>query len=92
MGVLTDIRTGKSEGAGLGGYALVFWLCVGATAGGGFGYHLAGQRLGLVFLMAGATIGSCVGFYAAFAGTHLAGILTLPGLLVLAIGIMVGTV
>ena len=93
MGFLTDIRTGKRDSAGLGVYALIFWLCAGSIAGGGLGYYFTGvsEKSGLAFLLAGAALGSCIGFYAAFGGTRLAKMLALPGLLIEAIGMVVGT-
>ena len=92
MGFLSDIRSGKRDPASLGGYAVIFWLCAGFIAGGGLGYRLAGasENAGLVFVLAGATIGACIGFYAAFGETRLARVLALPGLPLQLIGMLVG--
>jgi len=92
MGLLSDIRSGKRDPAGLGVYAVIFWPCTGSIAGGGLGYYLVGasEKTGLAFVLAGATIGACIGFYAAFGGTRLARVLALPGLPLQLIGMLVG--
>lgn len=92
MGFLSDIRSGKRDPAGLGVYAVIFWLCAGSIAGGGLGYYLVGasEKVGLTLLLAGAAMGACIGFYAAFGGTPLARVLALPGLPLQVIGMLVG--
>ena len=92
MGFLSDIRSGKRDRDGLGVYAVIFWVCAGFIAGGGFGTYLAGnsEKAALTFALAGAAIGSGLGFYAAFARTSVARVLALPGFLLAAIGMLVG--
>jgi hypothetical protein len=92
MGFLTDIRSGKRDACGLGGYAIIFWLMAGLGLGGGLGACVgAGTERGLLpFALIGVTIGLCVGFYAAFGATRMAGALALPGALLAGIGFLVG--
>jgi hypothetical protein len=92
MGFLTDIRSGKRDPAGVGVYALIFWCCAGFIAGGGLAVYLVGEaeKSVLGFVLLGALIGCCIGFYAAFGKTPAARILALPGLPLAAIGMLVG--
>ena len=92
MGFRSDIRSGKRDPAALGGYAVMFWICAGFCAGGGLGFYLAGpsEKTVLAFVLTGATIGACIGFYAAFGRTRLARVLALPGLALQVLGMLVG--
>jgi hypothetical protein len=92
MGFLADIRSGKRDRDGLGGYAIIFWLIAGLGVGCGLGASVGvGTDMALLpFALFGLMSGCCIGFYAAFGKTSLARFLALPGILLGAIETLVG--
>jgi hypothetical protein len=92
MGLLTDMHSGERGTLDPGGYAVVFWICVGVLAGGGFGVYLLGyaEKVVLIFMLLGALIGIVIGFYAGFGKTRLAWALALPALPLAVLGWFIG--
>jgi hypothetical protein len=83
MGLLRDIRSGKRDPVGTGGDAILFWFLAGLVLAVVTGYGVgASEKSMLILAAAGATVGLCLGFYAAFGATRLAWALALPGALI----------
>lgn len=83
MGLLSDMRSGKRDPVGTGGNAIMFWFLTGLSLVGGTSYGVGlSEKLALMLGGIGATIGPCLGFYAAFGATRLAKALALPGILI----------
>ncbi len=78
---VNDRSTKRDDLPGLGGWAFLFWFCAGLFGSGGFGIYLAGysETVVPIFMLVGAVIGGCIGFYAASAETRTAWVLRLPG-------------
>jgi hypothetical protein len=92
MGLLMDLRSGKRDTFGLGGYAVIFWFLAGSATGGAVGAYAVGglDKPALTFGCVGAIMGLCIGFYAAFGDTKVAKALTLPGFLIAMLAVVTG--
>jgi hypothetical protein len=81
MGVSESDQAAKRDLHFLRGSAFLFWCCAGLFGSGGLGIYLAGysETAVPIFMVIGAVIGGCIGFYAAYAENWAAWLLRLPG-------------
>ena len=78
MGFLTDIRSGKRDGAF--GYAILGWAITGASIGVASAMLLLQFESGIpVFAAIGGFLGISVGFYAEWGTSRFAKVLAVPG-------------
>jgi hypothetical protein len=82
MGLLTDIKSGKSGARGPG--AIIVWLAAGAALGAGLAQMMPHptESVGAVLALMGGIIGIAIGFYAAWGTSKLAKVLAAPGIIV----------
>ena len=79
MGFLTDIRTGKRDGAF--GHAIVAWAIIGASIGIGPALlFLQSESAIPILATVGGLLGMSVGFYAEWGTSKFAKLLAVPGM------------
>ena len=80
MGFLTDLRSGKRDGAF--GHAIVAWAIIGASVGIGSALLFLQSENAIPMLTTiGGLLGMSIGFYAEWGTSKLAKLLAVPGMI-----------